>query len=271
MAPQRSADGFLASAVKAASTGILPVLAVAALLSLAGCGGGGSAESTEATATANVAKGSGGEAADKKTAAAKGKSGWAKGTATQAQSGADAPTKQGPKIKQPKGPREQAPTPQQQSEAVLASISLQSPALHPGPESVAILPAAYACDGKDTSPPLRWSGIPAGTEELVLFALNLEPVNEALFFDWAVAGIDPSLTAIEAGSAPRGAVLGQNSFGHRGYSICPPPGKAETIVFALYALPEALHPKAGFDPMGLRTEVLARSHNSGLMAVSYAR
>ena len=177
--------------------------------------------------------------------------------------------KQGPKIKAPRGKPEPAPTPSQRAHAVLANIALQSPALKPGPESVSLLPATYTCDGVDTPPPLRWAGVPAATRELVLFAINLEPIDEALFFDWAVAGIDPGAEAIEAGRLPKGAILGQNSFGRRGYSICPSAGKPETVIFVLYALPEGLDPPAGFDPMSLRREVLARSHNSGLLAVSY--
>jgi hypothetical protein len=148
---------------------------------------------------------------------------------------------------------------------------LSSPVLNPGPESISPLPATYTCDGKDSPPPLRWSGVPAGTAELILFALNLEPVDEALFFDWAVAGIDPSLGGLESGRLPRGAILGRNSVDRETYSICPPKGKAETIIFALYALPEPLHARPGFDPMALRKQVLTASHNSGLMAVGYRR
>jgi hypothetical protein len=150
-------------------------------------------------------------------------------------------------------------------------MALLSPVLSPGPESISVLPPAYTCDGKDTPPPLRWSGVPAGTRELVLFVLNLEPVNEALFFDWAVAGIDPGLGGLEPEQLPKGAILGRNSFGREAYSICPPKGSAETIIFALYALPEPLRPQQGFDPMALRQQVLAASHNSGLMAVTYQR
>ena len=30
------------------------------------------------------------------------------------------------------------------------------------------IPAAYTCDGRNVSPPLVWSGVPAGTKGLVL-------------------------------------------------------------------------------------------------------
>ena len=118
-------------------------------------------------------------------------------------------------------------------------------------------------------PPLQWQGVPEGTKELVLFAMNVAPVQGKLFFDWALAGIDPALSGIEAGKLPKGAVQGQNSFGKAAYEICPPPGQAETYVFALYALPNALLPAKGFDPAALRHQVQAISSNAGLLAVSY--
>jgi phosphatidylethanolamine-binding protein (PEBP) family uncharacterized protein len=149
-------------------------------------------------------------------------------------------------------------------------MSLQSPDLPLGPESLSLLSPPYTCDGKDTWPELKWQGVPAGTAELILFVLNLEPVNEALFFDWALAGLDPSLSEIRSGEIPKGAVIGKNSFGKTGYSICPAKSP-ETVIFALYALPKALRSSKGFDPAALRKEVLDVSGNAGLLATSYTR
>jgi phosphatidylethanolamine-binding protein (PEBP) family uncharacterized protein len=150
-------------------------------------------------------------------------------------------------------------------------MSLTSPALEPGPESVSVLPATYTCDGKDTWPTLKWGGVPPGTAELALTVLNIEPVNEALFFDWALAGIDPGLKEIQSGRLPKGAVAGRNSFGKDGYSICPPRGGPETYIFALYALPKPLPARKGFDPAALRREILDTSGNAGIIAASYSR
>ena len=113
--------------------------------------------------------------------------------------------------------------------------------------------------------------MPAGTAELALFAMNVQPVGGKLFFDWAVAGIDPSLEGIEAGDLPKGAVTGRNSLGKVGYSICPAQGTGESYVFALYALPARLSAQKGFDARVLREEVLASSGNAGLLVASYAR
>jgi len=147
----------------------------------------------------------------------------------------------------------------------LASPSSQSSGA--GPRA---LPATYTCDGKGTAPALSWQGVPQGTAELVLFAMNVQPVEGKLFFDWAVAGLSPALTEVEAGKLPKGAVVGRNGFGKTGYEICPPSG-AETYMFTVFALPKKLSPPQGFDPSALRRDVLDTSGNVGLLALSYTR
>ena len=147
-------------------------------------------------------------------------------------------------------------------------MTLESPNLVAGAGSVRQLPAKYTCDGTNTWPTLHWKGTPAGTAELALFAMNVQPVGGKLFFDWAVAGLDPGLEEIEAGKLPKGAVVGRNSFGQNGYSICPG-GQGEIYVFALYALPKKLAANRGFDPRDQRKAVLDVSGNAGLLAMSY--
>jgi phosphatidylethanolamine-binding protein (PEBP) family uncharacterized protein len=153
----------------------------------------------------------------------------------------------------------------------VASISLTSPVLNSASPAGAALPSAYTCDGRDSWPELRWQGVPAGSAELVLFAVNLQPVEGKLFFDWAVAGLDPGLEGIEAGRLPKGAVVGRNGFGKLGYSVCPPKGSGETYLFILYALPRALSPKRGFDPTAVRKAAVAEAGNAGLLSASYSR
>jgi len=170
----------------------------------------------------------------------------------------------------PKGEPEQGITPQQKREATVASMRLESPSVPPSSGGPQALPAQYTCDGKGTSPALRWQGVPEGTAELALFAMNLQPVQGKLFFNWAVAGISPALEEIKAGQLPKGAVAGRNSFGKVGYELCPE-GSGETYMFALFAIPKKLSPSRGFDPLALRKEVTDSSGNAGLLALSYAR
>jgi phosphatidylethanolamine-binding protein (PEBP) family uncharacterized protein len=152
----------------------------------------------------------------------------------------------------------------------VASMTLESSSSQPSSGGPEALPATYTCDGKGTSPALSWKGVPQGTVELALFAMNVQPVGGKLFFDWAAAGLSPDLTEIEAGKLPKGAIVGRNSFGKAGYEVCPE-GAGETYVFTVFALPKKLSPAQGFDPTTMRKEVLDASGNVGILALSYAR
>jgi phosphatidylethanolamine-binding protein (PEBP) family uncharacterized protein len=251
-------------------------LAAAAALVVFGCGGDSATET--ASTPSSLGASSAAKAPQDKPSSSSSSSGPSASKQAQSQTAAQAGNpaaesgvgKQGPHITPPKGPQEPAPTSRERAEATVASMTLSSPALAPGPESTSALPTTYTCDGKDTWPELKWRGVPAGTAELALLVLNLEPVNEALFFDWVVAGLDPSLESLDSGRLPKGAVVGQNGFGQNGYSVCPPKGQ-ETIIFALYALPQPLAAHKGFDPAALRKQILAMSGDTGLLAVTYAR
>ncbi|HEX7293413.1 MAG TPA: hypothetical protein VF259_02605, partial [Solirubrobacterales bacterium] len=82
---------------------------------------------------------------------------------------------------------------------------------------------------------------------------------------------DPNLTGMQEGRLPKGAVMGRNSSGKVGYTVCPPKGSSETYIFTLYALPERLAARSGFDPNALRRQVGELSSNGGIMAAGYRR
>lgn len=268
MEPRKGAERRLASRPKTASAAL--ALVVLVLLIVSGCGGDSDPETASTTAPPAQQAGKGDPTA---SAPAAGKAGEADAkdkspSKSQGQKGAGAT--QGSSVPLPAGEegRERGPTPREEAEATVADMTLTSPALI-GPEG--ILPREHTCEGKDSSPPLQWAGTPEGSEELVLFAMNSQPVEGKLFFDWAVAGIDPGLTQIEAARPPAGTTVGRNGFGRNAYSICPAPGSSETFIFALFALPQELSPSKGFDPAQLRREVLEVSGNVGLLAASYRR
>jgi len=282
VAQRTGAKRFLAPPAKSASAGVALALALAALC-LAGCGGGSSdGETTAAGAGAADSAGAAGQApgATAQAQGAKGGSGESPGEAGHSggASGSDpsqgagggAGQKQGPRIAAPKGPREQAPTSDQIAQATVADMSLESPAIVAAAGRPGTLAAPYTCDGKDSWPAFKWGGIPAGTAELIFYAMNVQPVEEQLFVDWAVAGIDPDSKGIEAGELPKGAIVGTNGFGNRGYSLCPS-GAGEIYMFAIYALPQPLSPPKGFDARELRHRILDVSGNVGLLPAVYAR
>jgi phosphatidylethanolamine-binding protein (PEBP) family uncharacterized protein len=261
---------------RTASARIFLALAVAVLI-LAGCGGGSSDSSSSSTAS-TPSSDSSGSSGNSGSAASNDSAGEAGSTASPAKKASKGGSsaggegqqpssgkKQGSSVPQPVGEEEPGITPEQRRQATVASMTLQSPSAPSGG-----LSAEYTCDGKGTSPALRWQGVPDGTAELVLFAMNTQPVGGKLFFDWAVAGLTPDLDEIEAGGLPRGAVVGRNSFGKAGYKICPE-GDGETYIFALFALPKKLSPSQGFEPFALRKEVSEASGNAGLLPLSYLR
>jgi Raf kinase inhibitor-like YbhB/YbcL family protein len=133
------------------------------------------------------------------------------------------------------------------------SMRLSSPAFAAnGP-----IPRQYTCDGRDTSPPLRWSGVPAGTRELVLVMRDPDaPTGN--FVHWALAGIPPSSGGLPAGGVPGQIVPGRNSFGTLGYrGPCPPAGRPHHYVLTLSALPSASGLRAGWSSDQLRVRQLA--------------
>jgi hypothetical protein len=150
---------------------------------------------------------------------------------------------------------------------VLGSLSLSSPAFPRGGK----IPARYTCDGANESPPLQWQKTPAGTEQLFLFALDLAGgVSSAI--RWAVGAIPPSTNSFAAGHVPAGAIVGRNSTGSVGYAgICPPAGKAHSIVFLLYALRTKVNVASGFDPRTVQRQLSGHTLAAGLMFGTYKR
>ncbi|HTS14921.1 MAG TPA: YbhB/YbcL family Raf kinase inhibitor-like protein [Candidatus Sulfotelmatobacter sp.] len=101
----------------------------------------------------------------------------------------------------------------------------------------AAIPARYTCSGAGTSPPLGWSGVPAGTAAL---ALIVDDTDAGGFVHWVVTDIPADLHGLAAGQ--RAGTAGRNSFGGVGYGgPCPPVGSgAHHYVFTLYALSHRL-------------------------------
>lgn len=148
--------------------------------------------------------------------------------------------------------------------AVPATIRLSSPAFASG----ATIPKRYTCP-HNVSPPLRWSGVPAGTRELALEMIDVNAPGGG-FVHWALAGISPTARAIATGDAvPAGAVAARNSFGRVGYGgPCPPPGKPHRYVITLLALRTASDLRPGFSIGALSP---SRATARGDLAALYGR
>lgn len=241
--------------------GGLTAAAIVLSLFVAGCGGGdSSASGTQGTGpslSVNEAKSS--AKAEGAQATKQEPSGTSPGPEEGTSASVDG--KGHPPLVLPTGKPEEGPTEVQRAKVPTADLTVTIPGGR--------LKAANTCDGENMSPAVHWGEVPNGTVELALFVMNVLPVEGKLYFDWAVAGIDPSLEGLEAGALPKGAVVGQNGEGRNRYSLCPPGSEPENYIVALYAIPKKLSPKAGFEPLPLRKEATNLTQSVGLLATQY--
>jgi Raf kinase inhibitor-like YbhB/YbcL family protein len=108
------------------------------------------------------------------------------------------------------------------------------------------IPPIYTCDGANVSPPLAWSGAPAGAKSLVLIVDDPDAPDPAApkltWVHWVLYNMPPDATGLEQGGRhlPAGTREGTNDFKRTGYGgPCPPVGR-HRYFFTLYALDVAL-------------------------------
>jgi hypothetical protein len=110
------------------------------------------------------------------------------------------------------------------------------------------IPRPYTCDGQDISPPLAWSGVPAGARSLVLIVDDPDAPDPAApkmtWVHWVLYNIPVSADglpeAIPASRLPTGTLEGRNDWKRTGYGgPCPPVGR-HRYFHKLFALDTAL-------------------------------
>lgn len=106
------------------------------------------------------------------------------------------------------------------------------------------IPRANTCEGDDTSPPLAWSGAPAGTKSFALIVDDPDAPDpkapKMTYVHWVLhdipAGADGLPAAATSGTLPPGTREGLNDWKRAGYGgPCPPVGR-HRYFFKLYAL-----------------------------------
>jgi Raf kinase inhibitor-like YbhB/YbcL family protein len=117
------------------------------------------------------------------------------------------------------------------------------------------IPVRYRKDGENVSPPLAWSDLPAGVEELALLFENITPRTESPFVLWLVYKIPADRRSLPGGykhkSDPKEPVdvrQGRNSLGNVGYDG--PLGTLHRTIryrFRLFALDQPLDLPPGLD------------------------
>lgn len=104
------------------------------------------------------------------------------------------------------------------------------------------MPKLYTCEGRDVSPPLAWSGVPAGAKSLVLIMDDPDAPHPAAprmtWVHWLLYNLAASSTGLaeDVQSLPAGAMEGLNDWKRTGYGgPCPPIGR-HRYFHKLYAL-----------------------------------
>jgi Raf kinase inhibitor-like YbhB/YbcL family protein len=243
----------------------LPLATVGVAFVIAGCGGSSSSTSGKAASVATTASTQATTATTTSTAAkpAPGKP-QAKPAKTST-TAASKPTTQPAKAP----PAKTSSTPSQTSKALaaLGKITLTSSAFKAGGS----IPTRYTCDGADVSPPLEWHGVPHGTAELFLLAIDLSGSSSDAI-QWAVGGIPSNASGLSAGSLPAGAVAGLNSAGKAGWGgVCGAKGQVHHVAFLFYALKQKLNLKSGFNPIAARNALKGSTLGTGLTLGVYSR
>lgn len=120
------------------------------------------------------------------------------------------------------------------------ALALTSTAFtHNGP-----IPKLYTCQGKDISPALAWSGLPAGTKSLALIVDDPDAPDprapKMTWVHWVLYNIPVNATglaeAVTPSALPVGTREGKNDWKRTGYGgPCPPIGR-HRYFHKLYAL-----------------------------------
>ncbi len=98
------------------------------------------------------------------------------------------------------------------------------------------IPERYSCEGDNQAPPLAWTDVPEGTQELAVVLADLDAPN-GIFHHWIVLGIRPDVRAIRSGERPVGAVEALTTADSATYiGPCPPPGEEHTYVLTVFPL-----------------------------------
>jgi hypothetical protein len=112
-------------------------------------------------------------------------------------------------------------------------MQLSSPAFREGQP----IPVLFTCKGRDVSPQLAWSGLPAGTQALAL-VVDDPDAPRGTWTHWTLWDLPATVQGLPQGVdvAGLGAVQGTTTAGSQGYhGPCPPSG-AHRYFFQLYAL-----------------------------------
>lgn len=138
------------------------------------------------------------------------------------------------------------------------------------------IPKKYTCDGEDVSPPLSWSGVPAGTKS---FALICDDPDAPMgtWTHWVIWGIPGNAPGLPEGvpkvaDVPGGIKQGLNSWPKVGYNgPCPPAGKPHRYIFTVFALDSDLDLSANSSKSALENAMKGHILGTAKVTGKYGR
>lgn len=138
------------------------------------------------------------------------------------------------------------------------------------------IPVHHTCDGKNISPALFWSGVPAGTRSLALIVDDPDAPDplapQATWVHWVLYNIPPEVNALPENVAvsglPNGTLQGINDWKRSAYGgPCPPVGRHRYYhkLFALdVMLPDLALPSKAALEKAMHGHIIAQTSLVGL-------
>jgi Raf kinase inhibitor-like YbhB/YbcL family protein len=164
-------------------------------------------------------------------------------------------------------------------EGAVAKIVVSSPVLKEGEP----IPKDYTADGKNVSPPITWSGVPAAAKELALICEDPVAPTPQPFVHWVVYKIPPTAKGLPEGmpiddttkmpSELSGTIQGLSGFRRpiwRGPAP-PKPGVTHRYHFIVYALDTVLDVPAGLNKTQLLDAMKGHIIGQGQLVATYTR
>lgn len=144
------------------------------------------------------------------------------------------------------------------------------------------MPRDYSPDGRNLSPPLSWTDLPAGTEQLAVVCADFGAGNPPPWVHWIIYNIPASADGLPEGlpidpdqpmpAGLEGAVHGANGWGRENWRGPAPPGTSiHHYNFSVYALSRRLDLPAGLTREEMLAEIAPYVIGRGVMIPMYTR
>jgi Raf kinase inhibitor-like YbhB/YbcL family protein len=144
------------------------------------------------------------------------------------------------------------------------------------------MPKDYTPDGRNISPPLTWSNVPAETREFAVILEDPDAGNPPPYVHWLIYKIPGTATGLPENipidpATPMpgelsGAMQGSNGFRRNLYrGPAPPPGKPHHYHFIVYALDQPLNVAPGLTRPQLLEAMKGHVIGQGEIVATYER